>query len=189
MEFPRRLWETACWPKLRYLCGIILPGKCAATLARGLPSLEALDAVPVGQWAGAGEAVLARVRHARLQECCESFAAHARIASLLPSIERLTLWEDQAIISTDLAGATRLTHLLLGGAEFDRINEVQPRALAALGTLSRLRHLALDVKPSRLPQLAHLPAALEVLLVRVAPGLDDSGEVAWRPEEVRGGLA
>ena len=69
---------------------------------------------------------------------------------------------------------------------FDTIHEVHPRTWAALRTLSRVRHLALDVMPSQVPQLAQLPAALEVLRVNVAEGLDDSVEVAWRPEELRG---
>ena len=186
VDFPRQLWETACWPKLRYLRGIRLPGECAAALARSLPSLEVLDAFPEGQWAGAGEAVFGRVRQARLQECCDSFAAHARISSLLPSLERLTLWEDRGIFSTDVAGATRLTHLELGHDTLWVSHEVQPRALAALCTLPRLRHLALNVKPCHVPQLARLPAALEVLRLYVARSLDDSGEVAWRPEELEG---
>ena len=131
---PRQLFKTACWPKLRYLRGILLPGECAAALARGLPSLEALDAVLDGEWAGAGGAVFGRVRQARLQECCASFVEHARISSLLPSIERLSLSEDQGTISTDLAGATRLTHLRLGDHDLLVNVKGQPRAWAALCT-------------------------------------------------------
>ena len=161
---PWRVCETAHWPQLRRLHGIRLPGEGAVALARGLPSLEALDAAPEGQRAGAGQAVFGRVRQARLADCCESFTAHARISSLLPSLERLTLWENNESITTDLADATRLTHLVLGsdsGTDFDTL---QPRAWAALFTMSRLRHLALDVLPAELPQLARLPASLMRLI-------------------------
>ena len=180
------MWESACWPQLKQLYSIRMPGEGAAALARGLPSLEVLDAVPEGQWADAGPAVFGRVRQARLADCCESFNAHARTSSLLPSLERLTLWEERDTIATDLAGSTGLTHLVLGWNDGENFSALHPRAWTVLPTLSRLRHLALDAMPAELPQLAHLPAALEVLCVNVAHGLDDEGEVEWAPEDMDG---
>ena len=163
--------ESACWPQLRQLCGISLPGERAAALANGLPSLEFLGAAPEGEWAGAPQAVFGRVRQARLGPCCESFTAHARISSLMPSLERLTLYDEGGIVTTDPAGGTRLTHLVLGSNDTDVFCELQPRAWAALSTMSHLRRLALDVTAAEMPRLASLPAALEVLRVNVALGL------------------
>ena len=182
---PRRVWEGAHWPQLRQLCGIYLLGDAAAALARGLPSLECLGAIPQGEWTGAGKAVFARVRQANLECCCESFTAHAHISSLLPSLERLTLWEECSItdcsaMSTDLAGATRLTHLVLGTNDGECFSKLQPRAWAALSTMSRLRHLALDMTFDEVPQVARLPPALELLSLNVAQCyFEEHGHVAW----------
>ena len=180
---PRRVWESIHRPQLRQLCGVCLPGEGAVALARGLPSLEVLDAAPKGQWAGAEHGVFERVRQARLVECCESFTAHVRICSLLPSLERLTLRERCNTISTDLARATRRTHLVLGW-QYGTLQALQPCAWAAPYTMSCLRHLALDVTAAEVPQLALLPAALEVLHVNVDEASNDEIEQASLPEVV-----
>ena len=180
------MWESTCWPQLRQLCGIRLPEDGAAALARGLPSLEVLEAMPEGPWTGAGQAVFGCVRQAKLKDCCESFTAHARVSSLLPSLERLTMyesvtinnlheWEElntgterQGLLVPDLADATRLTYLVLVCNDDDEgYHALPPHAWATLSTLPHLRHLALDVTAAEVPQLAHLPAALEVLKVQV----------------------
>lgn len=165
--------STGVWPVLLELRGIKLAHGDAALIARALPNLRGLTALMTGGWRlGAAPPVFPALESARLGASGSHdnpLAQAVVLAKMAPQLQRLCLGDcdygrDFTHASCNLAGATRLTHVVLG-AGFARCI-LHASVWGDLAALPALKELSVHCTQKELLLVSRL-SALEALSAKV----------------------